>query len=201
MAPGLCWRLSSRRRSRRYFRPAPSPSRSGAIAAPEVPDDTVVVGRVISNHGLDGVIRIRPHSDNPARFQAGSELTIAGQIHTVASCRNLPGGDALLRLEGLNDPHTARRLSDEWILAPVDSAPELPPGEYYHYQLVGLTVITNQGENLGTVREVLETGSNDVYVVVSATGAEILLPAIEQVVQEIDLASRTMLVQLINGLR
>ncbi len=166
-----------------------------------MPDDTVVVGRVIRNHGLDGVIRIRPHSDNPARFQAGSELTIAGQIHTVVSCRNLPGGDALLRLEGLNDPHTARRLSDEWILAPVDSAPELPPGEYYHYQLVGLTVITNQGENLGTVREVLETGSNDVYVVVSATGAEILLPAIEQVVQEIDLASRTMLVQLINGLR
>ena len=201
MALGLCWRLSSRRRSRRYFKPAPSRSRGAPTTAPEAPDDAVVVGRVIRSHGLDGAIRIRSHSDNPTRFQAGSELTIAGQIHTVVSCRDLPGGDVLLRLEGLNDSHTARRLADEWILAPVNSAPELPPGEYYHYQLVGLTVITDQGENLGAVREVLQTGSNDVYVVASNTGAEILLPAIEQVVQEIDLASRTMLVHLIAGLR
>ena len=159
------------------------------------------MGRVIRGHGLDGAIRIRSHSDNPTRFQAGSELTIAGQIHTVVSCRDLSDGDALLQLEGVNDPYIARRLADEWILAPVGSAPELPPGEYYHYQLVGLTVVTDQGENLGTVREVLETGSNDVYVVTSDAGAEILLPAIEQVVREIDLASRTMLVHLINGLR
>ncbi len=166
-----------------------------------MPDDAVVVGRVIRSHGLDGAIRIRSHSDNPTRFQPGSELTIAGQIRTVVSCHDLPDGDALLRLEGLNDPNAARRLADEWILAPVDSAPELPPGEYYHYQLVGLTVITDQGENLGRVQEVLETGSNDVYVAASETGAEILLPAIEQVVQEIDLASGKMLVHLIDGLR
>ena len=201
MAPGLCWRLSSRRRSRRYFRPAPSRSRNASIVAPEVPDDAVVVGRVIRSHGLDGALRIRSYSDNPARFVAGSELTVAGKVHTVISCRHLPDGDALLRLEGLHDPYAARRLADEWILAPIDSAPELPPGEYYHYQLVGLTVITDQGENLGAVREVLETGSNDVYVVASDTGGEILLPAIEQVVQEIDLASGTMLVHLIDGLR
>ena len=201
MAPGPCWRLSSHRRSRRYFRPAPSRSRSAPIVAPEVPDDAVVVGRIIRSHGLDGAIRIRSHSDNPTRFQPGSELTIAGQIRTVVSCHDLPDGDALLRLEGLNDPNAARRLADEWILAPVDSAPELPPDEYYHYQLVGLTVITDQGENLGTVREVLETGSNDVYVVASDSGSEVLLPAIEQVVKEIDLASGKMLVHLIDGLR
>ena len=160
-----------------------------------------MVGRIIRGHGLDGAIRIRSHSDNPTRFQAGSELTIAGQIRTVVWYRDLPDGDALLRLEGLDDPHVARRLADEWILAPIDSTPELPPGEYYHYQLVGLTVITDQGENLGQMREVLETGSNDVYVAVSDTGTEVLLPAIEQVVKEIDLASGTMLVHLIDGLR
>ena len=128
-------------------------------------------------------------------------MTIAGQARTVASCRHLPDGHALLRLEGLNDPYAARRLSGEWLTAPTDSDPQLPEGEYYHYQLVGLAVITDQGENLGRIQEVLETGSNDVYVVTSDSGEEVLLPAIEQVVKEIDLASGEMLVHLIDGLR
>ena len=159
------------------------------------------MGRIIRGHGLDGTLRIQPLSDNPARFQAGSTLTVAGQLRTIDSCAHLPDGHALLRLEGLNDPNAARRLSGEWLLAPEDSAPELPPGEYYHYQLVGLSVITDQGEKLGEVREVLETGSNDVYVVASPNGGELLLPAIEQVVKEIDLGSGRMLVHLIDGLR
>lgn len=87
------------------------------------------------------------------------------------------------------------------MIAPTDSDPQLPPGEYYHYQLVGLTVITDHGENLGTIQEVLATGSNDVYVVTSDSGQEVLLPAIEQVIKEIDLASGKMLVHLLDGLR
>ena len=161
----------------------------------------MVVGRIIRGHGLDGALRIRPLSDNPARFQAGNLLTVAGRALAVVSCQHLPDGHSLLRLEGLNDPYAARRLSGEWLIAPVDPAPELPPGEYYHYQLVGLSVVTDQGEYLGAIREVLATGSNDVYVVISDDGTEILLPAIEQVVKEIDLASGAMLVHLIDGLR
>ena len=192
--------MSKRPRSRRYAKPAPSRSRSSE-AVPDIPDDTVVVGRVIRSHGLDGSLRIQLLSDNPARFQAGGALTVTGRTHTVASCHHLPGGHALLRLEGLNDPYAARRLSGEWLIAPTESEPQLPEGEYYHYQLVGLTVITDQGENLGTIQEVLETGSNDVYVVKSESGGEILLPAISQVVRRIDLASGKMLVHLIGGLR
>lgn len=192
--------MSKRPRSRRYAKPAPSRSRSSE-PVPDTPDDAVVVGRIIRSHGLDGSLRIQSLSDNPTRFQAGNTLTIAGQTRTVASCRHLPDGHALLRLEGLNDPYAARRLSGEWLIAPTDSEPQLPEGEYYHYQLVGLTVITDQGENLGTIQEVLETGSNDVYVVTSDSGEEVLLPAIEQVVKEIDLASGKMLVHLLDGLR
>ena len=192
--------MSKRPRSRRYAKPAPSRSRNSE-PAPDTPDDAVVVGRVIRSHGLDGSLRIQSLSDNPTRFQAGSTLTIAGQARTVASCHHLPDGHALLRLEGLNDPYAARRLSGEWLIAPTESEPQLPEGEYYHYQLVGLTVITDRGENLGTIQEVLETGSNDVYVVTSDSGEEVLLPAIEQVVKEIDLASGEMLVHLIDGLR
>ena len=192
--------MSKRPRSRRYAKPAPSRSRSSE-PAPDTPDGAVVVGRIIRSHGLDGSLRIKSLSDNPTRFQAGNTLTVAGQTRIVASCHHLPDGHALLRLEGLNDPYAARRLSGEWLIAPTDSDPQLPQGEYYHYQLVGLTVITDHGENLGTVKEVLETGSNDVYVVTSDSGEEVLLPAIEQVIKEIDLASGKMLVHLLDGLR
>lgn len=159
------------------------------------------MGRIIRSHGRDGSLRIQSYSDNPARFQPGSRLQVAGESRAVVSLRPLPDGHALLQLEGLEDPNAARQLSGQWLIAPADPAPALPPGEYYHYQLVGLTVITDQGENLGAIGEVLETGSNDVYVVTSDAGDEVLLPAIEQVVKEIDLASGTMLVHLLDGLR
>ena len=106
-----------------------------------------------------------------------------------------------MRLENIRRIEDARRLAGQWLLAPVSPSPELPPGEYYHYQLVGLTVVTDQGETLGRVQEILATGSNDVYVVKSDAGAELLLPAIRQVVQDIDLATGRILVHLLDGLR
>lgn len=161
----------------------------------------VIVGHIVRSHGRDGTLRIRQHSDNPARFQPGSTLHIDGATHTVASCQTLPNGFALLRLAGTRRIEDARRLAGQWLLAPVSPSPELPPGEYYHYQLVGLTVVTDQGETLGRVQEILATGSNDVYVVKSDAGTELLLPAIRQVVQDIDLATGRILVHLLPGLR
>lgn len=170
-------------------------------SAPEPPDGFVFVGRVIRPHGLDGILRIQPLSDNPARFEPGSRLTIGGSTWDAAGSRALPDGHMLLELEGVGSVDAARRLADEWILAPVETEPGLPPGEFYHYQLVGLTVVTDEGENLGTVREVLVTGSNDVYVVAPEGGPELLLPAVSQVVRDIDLSAGRILVHLISGLR
>ena len=170
-------------------------------AEPQLPDDAVVVGRVIRAHGSDGAIRVQTHSDNPARFQVGNDLMIAGRPRTITDFRMLPGGYALLRLDGLESVDAVRSLAGQWLVAPGEPVPDLPPGEYYHYQLVGLEVVTDQGEELGTLQEVLVTGSNDVYVVRSATGDEILLPAISQVVKDVDLPAGRMLVHLIDGLR
>ena len=152
-------------------------------------------------HGLDGTLRIQSLSDNPTRFQPGEPLTIGDYSGTVASYQAVPNGQALLRLQGLANPNIARAMADQWIFAPVGSHESLEPGEYYHYQLIGISVVTDEGESLGTVREIIATGSNDVYVVRPESGPEILLPAISQVVQSIDLASETMLVHLLDGLR
>lgn len=161
----------------------------------------MVVARIVRAHGLDGALRMRSYSDNPRRFQPGAALTAGGGEYCVQSCQLLPAGHAILRLEGVNGVAAARALAGEWVYAAADTAPELPPGEYYHYQLVGLEVITDAGETLGHIREVLATGSNDVYVVDGVDGKEILLPAIEPVVREINLADGRMVVHLIGGLR
>ena len=166
-----------------------------------MPDGAVAVGRVIRPHGFDGTIRVQSYSDNPARFQVGSNLTVAGKTRAISDFRMLPDGYALLRLEGLESVDAVRSLAGQWLVAPTDPAPDLPPGEYYHYQLVGLTVVTDQGEDLGALQEVLVTGGNDVYVVQSEAGDDILLPAISQVIKQVDLSAGRMLVHLINGLR
>lgn len=159
------------------------------------------MARVIRQHGLDGELRVRSYSDNPQRFHPGRRVTVDGAERAVVACNHLPDGYALLRLDGIASVQAARRLSGRCVYADIDDVVGLDDGEYYHYQLVGLEVVTDEGEHLGEVREVLVTGSNDVYVVESPEGAEILLPAVQQVVKEIDLKGGRMLVHLISGLR
>ena len=76
----------------------------------------------------------------------------------------------------------------------------MPEGEYFHYQLIGLQVLTESGERLGEISEIIITGSNDVYVVSGADG-EILLPALNQVIRAVDLERGLMTVRLMEGLR
>ena len=153
------------------------------------------------SHGRAGVLRIQSLSDNPNRFCVGESLTVAGRSRAIASYQSLPNAQALLGLHGLETPATARPLAGEWIFAPIGSTDSLESDEYYHYQLIGLSVVTDEGETLGAVREILATGSNDVYVVRPESGPEILLPAISQVVKSIDLETGTILVHLLSGLR
>jgi 16S rRNA processing protein RimM len=88
----------------------------------------------------------------------------------------------------------------QWLTAPQDTSPQLPDGEYFHFQLLGLQVVTEEGEELGEVTEIIETGSNDVYVV-SGGKEELLIPAIAEVVRDVNLTDQVMIVRLIEGLR
>ena len=82
---------------------------------------------------------------------------------------------------------------------PLEESPRLPRGEYFHHQLLGLRVVGENGEELGSITEILQTGSNDVYLV-SGAGKDILLPAIRDVIREVDLAQGVMRVRLMDGL-
>lgn len=192
--------MSSRNRSRRFQKQA-APRNPLPEAEPPVPEGAIVVGRIIRSHGFDGTLRVQSYSDNPARFEVGNSLIVAGTPRAIAEFRMLPGGHTLLRLDGLESSNAVQALAGQWLLAPEEPVPDLPPGEYYHYQIVGLAVLTDTGEHIGAVEDVLVTGSNDVYVVKSKTGEEILIPAVSHVVKDIDLTAGRMLVHLIDGLR
>ena len=108
-------------------------------------------------------------------------------------------GTMLLKLAGCDDRNAAEGLRGMLVQVPVESAVSLEPGEYFQFQIIGIAVETDAGEHLGKVVQVLETGANDVYVIHGPFG-EVLLPAVEDVVREVDPAARRMVVHLLPGL-
>jgi 16S rRNA processing protein RimM len=160
--------------------------------------DFVQVGVVVGAHSFDGRLRIQRDTDNPARFRRGSELWIGAEPHRVQST----GGTAdqvLVKLSGIDTREAAAALLREPVLVPAHTLPSLPDDTYYHYQLIDMTVRDDAGEVLGTLTEIISTGANDVYVI-TAPDRELLLPAIGDVVQSVDVPAAAMTVRLPEGL-
>ena len=139
-------------------------------------------------------------SDVPHRFNVGQTLHVRGTSYLISSSVRASHRQFILKFNGIDTLAGARGLLGGWMTVPRESAPTLPEGGYFHFQLLGLEVFTKEGERLGRVCEILETGSNDVYVV-SNDGGELLLPALADVIREIDLAHGVMVVDLPDGLR
>ena len=165
----------------------------------------VLVGRVLRPRGLTGELQVEPFSDSPNRFAAGEVLFLAGQQYRLEYA--LQWNDArrkddsvVLKLEGIDSVEGAAVLRGESIFVTRDSAPPLPQGQYYYFQLLEMEVYTSEGEHLGRISEIMETGSNDVYVVTKGT-QEILIPALDDVITAVDLDTRRMVIHLPDGLR
>ena len=159
-----------------------------------------VVGIILGPHGVNGEVRVRVLSDVPNRFNPGESLLLRDRERTIESSSFSNRGALLLKLEGVDTPAAARELTGLELTARTDSSPPLPEGEYFHYQLMGLQVVTDEGESLGQISEIIATGSNDVYVV-SGPNGDILLPALAQVILNVDLRLGAMTVRLMEGLR
>ena len=159
-----------------------------------------VVGRVLGSHCVHGEVRAQVLTELPHRFDPGETLYLQGESFSIRSSSRSKGDTVILKLEGIDGPAAARKLTGQELLAPPEDSPDLPDGEYFHYQLIGMQVFTEAGEDLGQIMEIIITGSNDVYVVSGPTG-EVLLPAISQVVLGVDTEQGVMRVRLMEGLR
>lgn len=159
------------------------------------------IGKIRRPHGLSGEVLIELFTDFPERLVPGKELFLGGRHEkkVIQSARPHANG-MLLSFAGLDTPESAGAYRNMLVYVSSEEMPELPDGEYYYHELLDLQVITEDGTVLGRIDEIIETGANDVYVVVDRKGRETLLPAIPEVILEIDLDKQCVQVHLLPGL-
>lgn len=159
----------------------------------------IPVAEVTRPVGIKGDLKLQLLTDLYSIFEPACEVFI-GNDHAPATIERFHRTAARLKLEGLDSRERAESLRGETIYCETERAVGLLNGRYFHFQIIGLEVVTAENEFLGKVVEILETGSNDVYVVRRQSN-EILLPATKEIVLDIDLEGNTMTVKLIPGLR
>jgi len=161
----------------------------------------VTIGRVLREWGVKGEVIVQPLTFDPKRFSELNEVAVQVQdsieqrkIRLVRLHKN----NLLIAFEGCETPEDARRYRGALIKIKESESPKLPEGVYYHYQIIGLGVYTVDGDYLGKIMSIFETGSNDVYVV-RGEDKEYLIPAIKDVIKEIDLEAKKMIVKLMEA--
>jgi len=177
----------------RAERPAGSPA-AGEPAFLEV-------GKIRRPHGVRGDVLVEVHTDFPERLRPKAEVFIGEDHIPLRICRRRIHNDGLLlAFEQYTTPEQVGRFRNQIVYTSRNQAPELGEGEYFQYQLMDLTVEDEAGQPLGKITGILETGANDVYEVTDASGREILLPAIAEVILAVDLEQKKMRVHLLPGL-
>ena len=165
-------------------------------------EDMLRVGVIASTHGVRGEVKVFPTTDDAKRFKTLKKVILDGReplelsIEQVKFFKNM----VILKFKGydnINDVETWRQRD---LLITRDQAVELKEDEYFITDLIGLTVVNEEEAVLGRVKDVLETGANDVYVVELTGGKELLLPAIKDCILNVDLEGGRMKVHVLDGL-
>jgi len=162
----------------------------------------LAIGKISRAHGLRGEVSVTVLTEFPERFETTEQVYLGDQFQAVpyrVVGHRWHKHNVLLLLEGVSDRTQAEQLRGQYVQVPLDEAIPPPAGTCYLYQLYGLQVITTAGQQLGTIVDIIETGANDVYVVENQD-RQILLPAIAEVIQTVDLDQGQVIVQLIDGL-
>jgi 16S rRNA processing protein RimM len=150
---------------------------------------------------VKGEVAVLPLSEVGSRFEAGSTLFLDEREDrplTVTTSR--PHRQRLLvAFRGVEDRTSAETLRGRYLFVPASSAPRLPEGEYWSHDLVGCDVLTEDGRAIGRIREILHTQANDVWAADAADG-EVLIPALKDVVLDVDVAGRRVVVREVPGL-
>lgn len=205
MSPPHYNRDRRRRQQAQHPRPAP---RKRPVLADKIQTSTptrVGVASVRRAWGTDGLIAVSQFSENEERFSPGEIVYIdGGRPAKVLECHKA-GSATVIQLDIVRNTRDANALRGTIIEMEGEDLPEAPEGTYYHYEIVGSKVRTTEGEELGEVLEIIVTGANDVYAVGNPKAtdfkSQILIPAIADVVLDVDVNNKVVTVNLPEGLR
>lgn len=167
-------------------------------------EDLLQVGIITTTHGVNGEVKVFPTTDDPARFKKLKQVIldtgrekISLTVTQVRFFKNL----VILKFKDYDNINDVEKWKSKGLYVTRENAVKCEEGEYFIADLVGMSVVSDEGEALGELSEVLSTGANDVYVVTKTGEKDLLLPAIRECILSINLEERVMKVHVMDGLR
>ena len=163
----------------------------------------ITIGKVLKPFGLKGEMKIEALTDFPERFKKLDHVVLMSSKGEEVTCQvtsvRYANGVPFLTFSGYDTPEKSKTLNGWLVKIPREEAVSLPDGSYYWFELIGMEVFSEQGEKLGTISDIFETGSNDVYVI-KRNGKEVYIPATLEVIKQVDTTAKKMVIHLMNGL-
>lgn len=161
------------------------------------------VGQIVNTFGIKGEVKVMPFTDDITRFDDLEKVYVKTKkeeklykIQNVRYHKNM----VLIKFENIETPEQAELLRNAFLEIDREDAIPLEEGTYYIADLIGMEVYSDDGNKLGIVEDIYNTGANDIYVVKNDLGKQILLPGIPDVIKDVDLSNKKITVHLIPGL-
>lgn len=165
--------------------------------------DKFQVGAIASVHGIRGEVKVFPTTDEPAKFKRLKSVLLKTEkeereiaLQSARFFKNM----VIVKFQGIETPEEAQKYRGATLWIAREQAVPLRENEYYQADLIGLAVVTEDGEEIGTLTDVLETGANDVYEVTLGDGSTALFPAIRECIREVDVKEGRIKVHVMDGL-
>lgn len=162
------------------------------------------VGKIINTHGIRGEVKVHRISDFDERFEVGETLFVASEdkplIQVEIVGHRIHKGFDLIFFKGFESINEVESLKDSYLKITEEQLTELEENEYYYHEIINCDVFLNTGEQVGVIKEILSPGANDVWVIKQENGKDILIPYIDDVVKEIDIVAKKVIIEPIEGL-
>lgn len=162
------------------------------------------VGKIINTHGIKGEVKVHRISDFDERFDVGEKLFVIMEnkqpIQVEIVGHRIHKGFDLILLKGFESINDVEPLKNSYLKITEEQLTELEENEYYYHEIINCNVFLNTGEKVGIIKEILSPGANDVWVVKPEKGKDILIPYINDVVKEIDIDAKKVVIEPIEGL-
>ena len=166
-------------------------------------DKYLELGQIVNTFGIKGQVKVKPFTEDITRFEKIKDIYVEKkneqklfEIEKVNYNKNM----VILKLKGIETVEEAEKYRNSYLKIKRSSVDKLPEGTYYIVDLIGLDVYTDENILLGKVDYIYNTGSSDIYVVKNEQGKEILLPGIKDVLKQVDLENKKIIVHIIDGL-
>ena len=167
-------------------------------------EDLLQVGVITSTHGIRGEVKVFPTTDDVSRFKKLKNVILDNgkehrdlEIESVKFFKNM----VILKFKGIDNINDVEKYKKAPLFVTRENAVPLEEDEYFIADLIGLKVVSDEGEDLGIIDDVLQTGANDVYIITKDNAEDLLVPAIHECIKNVDIEGGTMQVHLLAGLR